>query len=238
MESHLTYRTFFQTQVLCLWLVVPLARKGMIIKMNYREVKEQTEVYKKNYVDGIISLIERKQRDAEVVRREYSKNIFITPQKYRDDLKKMFGWPLAYSNDCFSPECIVEKLSQEEGYSIYRMQFEILEGLKMTGLFFRTDTQSKRPLVITQHGGVVTPEYLGGLYVSDDNYNGMLHRVLQHGVHVFAPQLLLWKEDYYDIYYNRKEIDGRLKRIGSSITAVELYGIQRILKIMFLRLEW
>lgn len=53
--------------------------------------------------------------------------------------------------------CLSEKLSTEDGYSLFRMQFEILEGLKMTGLFFKADGDERKPLVIVQHGGLGTP---------------------------------------------------------------------------------
>lgn len=35
------------------------------------------------------------------------------------------------------PEVRAELLSEEGGYEIYCMQFEVLEGLYMTGLFFK-----------------------------------------------------------------------------------------------------
>ena len=53
-------------------------------------------------------------------------------------------------------------------------------------------------------------------------------RVLKNDVHIFAPQLLLWSDEY-DVKFDRQVIDGQLKRVGSSITAIELFGITRIL---------
>lgn len=53
-------------------------------------------------------------------------------------------------------------------------------------------------------------------------------RISNHGVHIFAPQLLLWSNEY-DVKFDRKEIDAKLKRVGSSITAIETFGITRIL---------
>lgn len=108
------------------------------------------------------------------------------------------------------------------------MQFEIMDGLKMTGLFFRVEGDEKRPLVIVQHGGGGTPERISRVYESTSNYNDMLHRVIGHKVHAFAPQLLLWNEEY-NVKYDRKEIDAQLKRVGSSITAIEIFAITRIL---------
>jgi dienelactone hydrolase len=111
------------------------------------------------------------------------------------------------------------------------MQFEILDGLMMSGIFFRAKNESpdeKKPLVIVQHGGLGTPEHISGFYGSTTNYNDMPERVIRHGVHAFAPQLLLWGEKY-DVPFDRRAIDARLKRVGSSITAIEIYGIIRIL---------
>ena len=53
--------------------------------------------------------------------------------------------------------------------------------------------------------------------------------MIAHKVHAFAPQLLLWNREKYGVQFDRVNIDARLKRVGSSITAVELYGLMRIL---------
>lgn len=113
----------------------------------------------------------------------------------------------------------------------------------MTGLFFKVDGEEKKPLVIAQHGGQGTPELISGVYGKTDIYNDMLQRIRENGVHVFAPQLLLWSDDY-NVEFDRKAIDARLKRVGSSITAVEIYRIIRILdyfeaqKYVSAFLEW
>lgn len=196
--------------------------------MKYSEEKKLTEIYKRSYVDGLNSIIEKRQKQAEAIRKDYVKNIFDNQEKYREDFKKMLGWPLVEYETNGLPKVISEKLSDEDGYSIYRMQFEILKGLKMTGLFFKVDGEEKKPLVIAQHGGQGTPELISGIYGDTSNYNNMLQRVRKNNVHVFAPQLLLWSDEY-DVEFDRKVIDARLKRVGSSITAVEIYGIIRIL---------
>lgn len=196
--------------------------------MDYREEKEFTAVYKENYVNGIRELIDRRQKEAEQKRDEYIKDIFEDSDRYRADFAKMLGWPLVNHEDKELPICKVHELAEEEGYSICRMEFEILDGVKMTGLFFKADCEEKRPLVIVQHGGQGTPELISGVYGGTANYNDMLMRVREHGVHVFAPQLLLWSDEY-NVEYDRARIDASLKRVGSSITAVEIYGIKRIL---------
>ncbi len=196
--------------------------------MKYREEKEFSKQYKQNYIDGLKNVLEQRKKEAEAVRQQYTKNIFEEREKYRNDFKEMLGWPLVGHKDDKLPECTMEKLAEEDGYTVYRVQFEILKGLKMTGLFFKMNGEDKKPLVIVQHGGAGTPELISGVYDSTANYNDMLQRTIKYNVHAFAPQLLLWHEDY-EVEFDRKAIDASLKRVGSSITAVEIYGIQRIL---------
>lgn len=196
--------------------------------MNYNEEYAKSRIYKEKYVVDIENLIVKRQKDAESIRKEYVKDIFADQEKYRGDFKAMLGWPLV---DCKSegiPNATSELLSEEDGYDIYRMQFEVMEDLHITGLFFKEKSTEKKPLVIVQHGGLGTPELISGFYGSTSNYNDMLHRVRQKGVHVFAPQLILWA-DKYEVEFDRDKIDARLKSVGSSIAALEIYSIMRIL---------
>ena len=90
--------------------------------------------------------------------------------------------------------------------------------------------KKKKPLVLVQHGELGTPELISAFYDGDTaNCNAMLERVIAHKVHAFAPQLLLWDKEKFDVSFDRVNIDARLKRVGSSITAVELYWLTRIL---------
>lgn len=196
--------------------------------MNYREEIPQSMLFKHEYRDGINKLISDRQSEMAEKRKEYVKNIFEDQERYREDFKKMLGWPLVDCDTSGLPSVKSVKLSEESGYSIYRMQFEIFDGVNMTGLYFRINGEEKRPLVLVQHGGLGTPELISGFYGDTINYNRMLERVIAQGVHAFAPQLLLWDRKY-TISFDRIGIDARLKRVGSSITAVELYCLTRIL---------
>lgn len=196
--------------------------------MNYREEVDAAKIYKTNYINGLEHIIKTRQKDAEKKRYEYTKNIFTDAEGYREDLKEMLGWPLVDYHKGSDIKVISELLSEEDGYDIYRMQFEILDGLKLTGLLFRQRGEDKKPMVIVQHGGLGTPELISGVYGGTSNYNDMLHRVIKNGVHAFAPQLLLWNEIYGD-NFDRKSIDAHLKRVGSSIAAIEVFGITRIM---------
>ena len=195
--------------------------------MKYQEAKERSRIYKENYVSGLDAIMEAREQECESNRREYCKHLFQHPQQYREELRRMLGWPLVDFQSLRIPVPKSEKLSEEAGYSVYRMQFEILKGLTMTGLLFKADG-GKQPLVIFQHGGAGTPEFAAGMYGSSEYYYDVIQKVVTQGAHVFAPQLLLW-DDSYSVSYDRKAIDARLKRVGSSITAVENYGILQII---------
>lgn len=197
--------------------------------MKYREEMNYTDSYKKEYIDGLENLIKEREECAEKTRKEYIKNIFETPVKYREDLKNMLGWPLVGYEAEGIPDTTFEKLSVEDGYTIYRVKFEVLKGVKLSGLYFEADGAEEKPLVILQHGGSGTPERISNVFGDTTNYNDMLHRVRCHGVHVFAPQLLLWNKEDYKVDYDRISVDSRLKRCGSSITAVEVFAITRVI---------
>ena len=195
--------------------------------MIYREAYQDTKDHKQKYFSDIESFIERKMKKTEMHRKECVKDIFDDPEKHRQKFRKLLGYPLCAEMDHKSIDVKSTKLSEEEKYTIYRIQYEMIDGITMTGLFFRVKGYEKRPLVIVQHGGLGTPEAISGMYGSTSNYNDMLQRVLEHDVHVFAPQLLLWADKKYDVPFDRYEIDNKLKSVGSSIAALELYGIMR-----------
>ena len=198
--------------------------------MNYTEEKAASDIYKQEYVHGITHIIEERQKQAEKARETNFQNILSDPERYREELKQMLGWPLTKNDKRTSPAVMATKLSEEDGYRIYRMQVEIMEGFTMTGLYFEMISDGPKPLVIVQHGGGGTPEMISGFYDGTTyNYRDMLARVIQHGVHAFAPQLLLWDEKKFSVNYDRKGLDARLKRVGSSITAIEVYGIMRVI---------
>lgn len=196
--------------------------------MQYREEMQVTAPYKKQYVDGFERILEQRQQEATAIRENYAQHIFESPESYRKDFREMLGWPLVGHTASGSPAVVSEKLADEETYTLYRMHFDILDGLTMSGLFFRLKGDEKKPLVIVQHGGLGTPERVSGAYGDTGNHNCIVERVVEQGVHAFAPQLLLWGEKY-EVPFDRRPLDAKLKRVGSSITALEIYGITRIL---------
>lgn len=196
--------------------------------MLFREEKCVAKPFKERYVEGLGSLLASRQIAAEQKRREYIEKVFETPEKFRAEFKEMLGFPLVDYFPEGLPEVKTTKLADEENYEIFRMEFEILPELWMTGLFFKMRGEDKKPLVLVSHGGRGTPELISGVYGDTSNYNDILPRVIKYNVHAFAPQLLLWHEEY-EVPFDRKELDARLKRVGSSITAIEVFGFMRIL---------
>ncbi len=191
-------------------------------------MRDASKSIKEQYLKGIKELIERKQEESFEKRDEYSKDILKKPEKYRQELKNILGWPLTdkYLNQI--PKVNTEKLFEKEDCNIYRMSFEILEDVILTGILIKKDDK-KRPLVLAQHGALGTPELISGFYGSTTNYNDFIERMLKEDVNIFAPQLLIWNGEEYEVEFNRELLDLKLKRVGSSITAIEIFGLMRIL---------
>lgn len=195
--------------------------------MKYNEDTYFSSEYKQDYLSGLINLIENRENQGEKERA--AANIFDNPDKHRENLKKMLGWPLIGYNETEMPAPTSVLLSHEDGYDIFRMSFEFLPNVHMHGLFFKHSGDKTRPFAIVQHGGQGTPESISGILGSTANYNNMAMRVLNKGINIFAPQLLLWDKDTYGVGYDRQAIDAQLRRVGSSITAVEIFAITKII---------
>lgn len=196
--------------------------------MNYKENFTDANKYRQKYLNELNLYIAKQENGSDKIREDYAKNILKNPEFYRDEFKKMLGRPLSDTEKRVVPQAEPKLLSKENNFFIYRVSIEILDGLSMTGLLFKIDN-NKRPLVIAQHGGSGTPELISGILGGSANYNDMTERILKYGANVFAPQLLLWDANVYSINYDRINMDAKLKRVGSSLTAVEVYGITRIL---------
>ena len=61
-----------------------------------------------------------------------------------------------------------------------------------------------------------------------ENYNDMTRRILRKGVHVFCPQLFIWKEPRFGSSpYDHLAMDHAFKYHGGSLVAVEIDGLQK-----------
>ncbi len=191
----------------------------------YNEPEGYGNGYRVKYLKSLDRLIEQRKTDCEEQRDEFDKNILSNPEKYRKKYYDMLGWPL---NE--QPQGILsvteQKTYEDDKILIRRMQFELFDGFFFYGILLRHKTEKKLPLVISQHGGLGTPEICSSFFDSE-NYNNMSERVFDKGVNVFAPQLDLWKDNRFGPAARRDDFDMRLKQLGGSIAALEIYSIMR-----------
>ena len=203
--------------------------------MKHVETSNAGEVFRKEYLNSVERLIRQKNEEAVRERERYAKQFRGHEEEYRLELVRQLGWPL---NEYFAkkegelsvPEVKKTFVTKEEDISIYRLQLEVFPEFWYYGILFAKEDGKKRPLVISQHGGQGTPELCSSLYEEgSDNYNDMTQRLLQYDVNVFAPQMLLWNIPQYRVSYDRDLLGNQLKRLGGSITAMELTCLMRSL---------
>lgn len=198
-------------------------------KDEYLESHEIGRAYRTQYLKGIMGYVDTVLCDAARKRDTYADGIFTRPDEYREALAKMLGHPL---NGVYPNAKLLEKtfIAEIDGCDWYRVVTEAVEGVPFYGLLILQKGSGRYPLVISQHGGLGTPELCSSLYEGGSgNYNDMTRRLLKYKVNVYAPQLLLWHEldesGKNKMDPLRKSLDTALKASGSSITAVELYSI-------------
>lgn len=155
---------------------------------------------------------------------------------YRDAFVRMLGRPLSeYREGEAIPEAEVEFVAEDGISRIYRLEIGVGEGLSLYGVLLLPlgCGEGPCPLAIVQHGGQGTPELCAGFH-RESNYNDMPRRILRRGFAVFLPQLHLWSGEYGP-ERNRQPFDNRLKQLGGSIAAVELYKLRRALDYLAAR---
>ena len=197
--------------------------------MKYREEKNISEQYKQKYLLGIEELIYKLENQAVKKRNDICRDIITDREKYIRVFSELLGWPLTEFPEEEHLNVIREVVSEEQSCIIERVQLTVIDGIVMTGLLFRYPEEKVRPFVIVQHGAAGTPEFISGMYGDTYNYNDIVDRIFRNGANVFAPQLLIWSNEEYKTKYDRAMLDARLKNVGSSITALEIYSIMRSL---------
>jgi hypothetical protein len=134
----------------------------------------------------------------------------------------MLGFPLKESRKIKSVE--KEFVASDNNVDIFRIHFTFENGLYLYGLYFQQKQNFQdAPFVIGLHGGWGTPELVSSIHFDSSNYNHLVRRITDKGASVFAPQLLLWNVECYGNKYDRVEIDSKLKELGGSVTALEIF---------------
>ena len=67
--------------------------------MKLKESAKVTEPFKARYRDNILEIVRKREIECAKARREYRKDIFKNPEKYREEFIKMLGWPLGEKRD-------------------------------------------------------------------------------------------------------------------------------------------
>lgn len=215
----------------------------------YQESRTAGNAYRLEYLNGLEALIAQKQRESVQKRKEFGAKIAADREAYRKQFCEMLGWPL--NAEPTPVRSVTETvLMENDAYEVVRVQLEVFEGVQFYGIRMTHKTTEPLPYAIVQHGGLGTPEICSSFFDSS-NYNDMTMRVFQRGVHVFAPQLLLWDmpefgEDPFAAAENtalkpndacRQRYDKKLRLLGGSITALEIYCISRVLDYLTPRAE-
>lgn len=200
--------------------------------MNYTENILDSREYKQAYLDSIEKLIQYREMEAEQNRDAYIQGVIENSDQYRKELRSLLGWPLNAELAAETPEAKLMKLSEEDGFTIYRMEINVFEEISVCGLLFKKKEDGRKPLVFAIHGKWGSPELVAGFFEHDKgSYNAMIDRLLCYDTNVFAPQMLVWHENKvarnYGVPFDRIDIDLRLKKTGSSAAAVEIFVLMR-----------
>ena len=202
--------------------------------MNYIEDKNSGAPYRAQYYETLLQMLEGRRKACDKRRKEHFEAMRANPEKYRREFCEMLGWPLT-EYDREMPKVEEHHVFSDDEREISRLVLTLPIGVKFYGILMKHKDGKRRPLSIVQHGGDGISERLLGLFDGQtSNYNDIAERVFSRGINVFLPQLLLWSEKYYEPRIGdagniaaRRAFDAELKQAGSSITAVEIYGIMK-----------
>ncbi len=196
----------------------------------YSEEIEKDTKYRAEYLQGINEVLwkqkeeQEKQRAKFISPKKYKKN----PEFYRRKLIRLLGYPLTRGRE--TPVAEKTFITKDKNVNIYRMQFCFFGTLKFYGMYFKQcENRVEAPFIFGFHGGSGTPELVSSIHLDSGNYNHLVRRMTDKGANVFAPQFLLWGAETYGNKYERLHIDGKLRQLGGSITAMELYFLQCVL---------
>ena len=204
-------------------------------KRLFQEDIAVSKPYRAGYLASVQGYVESERAKA-MARRD----AFMPPEKlaearedYRRQFCEMLGRPLSeYASYRDAPVKELEKtyVGEDDESEIYRLRLLVTEGYEMYGVLFlpRGGVTADTPFLFSQHGNLGTPEYCSD-FCGGSNYNRMTRRLTERGAVVFAPQLLMWNMEAYGDPFDRRKLDSDLKQVGSSMTALEVFGLMRCL---------
>jgi dienelactone hydrolase len=209
----------------------PMAKRKEVL---HREPVSRGNVHRVKFLQQLNVFLRHRQEQVAAARKRFfqpdtsSLEAYTgSIESYRKQFAVMLGWPLAERRPLHAPPMRQKLVARDSLGAIYRTHTRALPGLDTYGLLFLPPGKGPHGLVISQHGGLGSPEVAAGFFGSE-NYNDMTRRVLRAGFAVYSPQTLLWRPEYGP-KFNRQDFDSRFKQTGSSIAAIELYQMQRCL---------
>ena len=189
--------------------------------------------YRFNYYNDVLRTVARKAETAREIRdRDFSPAaIAENREEYRKKFVDMLGWPLNEYVPDFSPRFKKELIEETGDLKIYRLCIETLPELWFEGLIYVPNMRDeKAPLAIINPGGSYCAEELvaHGDYECEQ-YRNIGGRALEKGMILYAPQFLLWLDDTnrFNHPIARQHIDAKLKALGGSIAALEIFNVKR-----------
>ena len=194
----------------------------------YHEEIVKFSHWREEYGESLFGFLENEKISAESLREEY-----ISPEKYkansenyRQDFIDMLGFPLNKKRE--TPTLLKKEFVAEDGnVNIYRMQLLFFGKIKFYGILFeQKENKETAPFVVALHGGGGTAEVVCGMQPAPGSYNYLGRRITDRGANVFCPQLLLWSNEVYGANFDRNAVDGKLRQLGGSITALEVYMLR------------
>ena len=205
-------------------------------KSHYTCPMNEGDEYRQRYLDSVCAFI-----STELEKSEKKRADFCSPEKMaaeREDFRrkyiKMIGQPtLEYPKDV--PSVKEEFVGEDDFCKIWRLSLEVMPGFFSYGILMRPHGIERAPLVIAQHGGGGTPEKCSDMW-GENNYGFFVKRILERGFSVFAPQIMVWdfkvpderEEAPHGVPYgHRRDYDKQLKRLGLSLTGLEIFCIRR-----------
>ena len=192
--------------------------------------------FREAYLNSVNRFIEKKLSETYSERESFMtpEALVENPEKYRKALLDMLGSPVKeYPTNV--PTYEKEFVGSDDFSDIYRMKIEVMEDFYFYGMLLMPKKRSeKMPLVVAQHGGGSLPEICTDMN-GPSVYCNFAQRALELGMVVFTPQILVWRFDMntgenqvaIDLPYRRDEVDNKLKKLGLSITGLEIFCIRR-----------
>lgn len=200
-----------------------------------------SEPIRKIYADSIDNAVVLLRQAANARREALITPMHMTASReaFREKFIQLLGIDIC--RDVFGtgvPDVELTAIGEDIAASVSRVKIKLTDGVIFTGLLFIPRCHDeKMPLVIMSHGGGGSPELACDI-IRPNNYGGVARSLIDHGIAVFAPQLLLWNLHpsrcggnipHYETTYDRKASDNALKQCGTGIAGFEIYCLTRTL---------